>query len=162
MSICMKVTFKFCPDSTATNMRFRGKAKMINNINNINNIVCKFLTVLMTFAIIGAQVQAQDKKVVLKQANGLYYSLKDHGFNGFRCIVEPNWKKLIEDNSSADLGPLNLLESVFFSVTLDKDGTAKVEPGLRGGGDIDKRIIQTVGGLQQVVSGFYQTWTNLI
>ena len=137
-------------------MGFRGKAKMSNNV------VYRSLTVLMIFTIFGIQIQAQDKKVILKQANGLYYSFKDHGFSGLRCIVEPNWKKLLEDNSSADYGPLNLLELVSFSVSVDKNGISKVEPLLRGGGELDKRIVPTIGGLQQIISGFYQTWTNLI
>ena len=124
------------------------------------------VVVLMTFCILlNAQTHAQDtvdKKEILATANKAYYSLKDHGFKGFQCSVNPNWKKLVEDNYNREFPPLNLLSQIEFSASVDKDGTAKVDPFNRDGSEIDRRLNNTVGGIQQMISGFYQTWTSLV
>jgi hypothetical protein len=121
----------------------------------------------MMIALVSVQISAQgnqDKREFLNKAYKAYYNLKDQGFNGFKCTVDTDWKRLIEENFIGvgdQYAPLNLLSAIEFSSSLDKDGAAKIEPFSHDGGEIDRRLGSSIASVQQIITVFYQTWTSL-
>jgi hypothetical protein len=112
-----------------------------------------------------ANAAPADKKDVLKQAHDSYYSLKSQGLADFQCNMTPNWDALLADTRKTDpqaadraIGTLKQLQ---FTVSLGTTGSAKVTHTTvtPENADMAKGLDQIYGGMEQMVSGFFDTWS---
>jgi hypothetical protein len=97
------------------------------------------------------------KASILKKAAVAYYILQSHGLKSFQCDVQPNWAQIVTDPDQ--LAAVNQVE---FSAVIDDQGGVQVAPFLPSGATIDPSLGQIVGGLQQTISGFFQTWNSFV
>ncbi len=107
-----------------------------------------------------------EKKAVLEKARQTYYILENQGVKSFQCIVQPDWKKFMDfmaqKPTPAHDPHLALLGPVQYSVVVDDQGNAKVTPFLATGGTPDSSLDQIVGGAQQMIAGFFQSWDSMV
>jgi hypothetical protein len=117
-------------------------------------------------AFLSVTVFAADIKEVVKNAKASYYTLQGQGLRTFKCTVTPNWQKFLEDVEHKPLAPdnpkLKLLKPVRFSVSIDEQGQSKITPFTTTGEKIDPSLDQMISGFQDMLSGFYQTWTSMV
>jgi hypothetical protein len=97
------------------------------------------------------------KASILRKAAVAYYILQSHGLKSFQCDVQPNWAQVITDPDQ--LAAVNQVE---FSAVIDDQGGVQVTPFLPSGAAIDPSLGQVVGGIQQTITGFFQTWNSLV
>jgi len=118
-------------------------------------------------ALIPALAPAQDvpnKQAVLGQARDAYYNLRNQGLASFQCDVTPNWELLLQNErkqnpAGADTA-IQTLSQIHFTTSLAADNTVKVThnnlPGQSE--DMMKALSQIYGGMEQMASGFFDTW----
>ena len=106
-----------------------------------------------------------DKHVIIAQARQAYYSLSRFGLIEFQSNIQPNWEVVLKDelaaNPSAAQESLRLLNGLHFPIRLDPKGNVKVDhiadfppPNER----VAAGFKQIYGGMEQAVSGFFETW----
>src|ERR1700690_3906832 len=100
---------------------------------------------------------ANMKSSILRKAEAEYYILQGQGLKTFQCTIQPNWAMLVTDPAR-----LALASQVQFTAGIDAPGAATVPPFLPSGAAIDPSLNDLVGGLQQTVSGFFQTWNSMV
>ena len=113
----------------------------------------------------GAAKDAAQKQVI-KKGREAYYSLRARGLDEFQSTVQPDWEKVLKAQGVTDSeqieGGLKLLNSIHFTMVLDKNGHVTVthstdteppnEKARQGFEDI-------YSGMNQAVSGFFATWS---
>jgi hypothetical protein len=125
------------------------------------------LSFLFCCALRPAMAPAQDvpnKQAVLGQARDAYYNLRTQGLVSFQCDVTPNWELLLQDerkqNPAAAENAIKTLSQIRFTTSLGADSTVKVThndpPGQSE--DMMKAFSQIYGGMEQMASGFFDTW----
>ena len=97
------------------------------------------------------------KASILSKAAVSYYILQSRGLKSFQCDVQPNWAQIVTDTDQ--LAAVNQVE---FSAAIDDQGGVQVAAFLPGGATIDPSLSQIVGGLQQTITGFFQTWNTFV
>lgn len=106
-----------------------------------------------------------DKKEVVRQARGSYYSLKSHGLVDFQCNIIPNWDALLQDAKKTDPDAANraiaTLKQLQFTVAMGTTGSAKVTHTTVNpeNSKMAEGLNQVYGGMEQMVTGFFDTWT---
>lgn len=111
-------------------------------------------------------IDAVNKKQVIAKARNVYYNLRNLGLSEFQASIQPNWEltlqKAVESNPEAAQTGLKLLHGIHFSMTLDPQGRVKVEhstdappPNKKADADFQ----QIYSGIDEVVSGFFTTWS---
>lgn len=119
---------------------------------------------------LGATAQAPERAVspaaAFRESRALYYTPEDKGLQGFQCAVAFDWKSFIERATNSpveDSSPqLAYLRSIKLTVTDDLNGTGELhwqQPARAT--DDDTSISQIRGGMEQMWSGFFQTWNGL-
>src|SRR5579863_2938110 len=87
-----------------------------------------------------------DKKTVLQKALQSYYILQNQGLKSFQCVVQPDWKKLMDTETSKPANGedprLAMLSPVQYSVEVDKQGDPKITPIRPTGGTPDSSVDQ--------------------
>jgi hypothetical protein len=126
----------------------------------------KAVTALLLCACLSVAAFAADVSQVIKNARDSYYTLKSQGLKTFKCDAQPDWQKILE---KIDMHPvsatdprLKKLAGLHYAVAVDEQGQATVTPYMVNGGPIDPSMDQMVSGMQQMLSGFYQTWTAMV
>jgi hypothetical protein len=120
---------------------------------------------LCLFSLTAATAGAADKKVVVQQARNSYYSLKNQGLVEFQCSMTPDWKALLQDTRKTDPGAADratqILSQLQFTVSLGTAGSAKVTHTTvtPTNNDMAAGLNQIYGGMEQMVSGFFDTWS---
>jgi hypothetical protein len=104
-----------------------------------------------------AQASSAMKDLILRKAEGAYYILQVQGLKSFQCVIQPNWAQIVTDPTQ-----LALVSPVQFTAVIDDQGAATVTPFLPSGAAIDPSLNDLVGGLQQTVEGFFQTWNSMV
>lgn len=94
---------------------------------------------------------------ILRKAESAYYILQTQGLKSFQCDITPDWPALITDPAQ-----LALVGKIQYSAVIDDQGAAQVTPFLPSGAPIDASQNQMVSGMQQTISGFFQTWNSLM
>jgi len=112
--------------------------------------------------------QQADKREILKKARGSYYSLKNEGFDGFKCDLTPNWEVLLADLRKSDPkaadSAVRLLSGLRFSLGVRSDGTPAITHNTipADNDQMAKGLSQIYSGLDQMMGGFFQTWSAFL
>jgi hypothetical protein len=127
------------------------------------------LIVLLAVAAISAPVAfCADKGAVIKKANDTYYSLKSNGFTEFRCQVLPDWEAIYKDFKMDAIGRDQLIPAVkqtHFSVAVGPTGAVSVSHQsdlAPPGEELASRLRATIGGMDQQLTGFFETWSQFM
>ncbi|HXZ27419.1 MAG TPA: hypothetical protein VEG08_05395 [Terriglobales bacterium] len=120
---------------------------------------------LALWLVVPATAAEKDKRQVLQQARGSYYSLNAHGFSDFQCTTTPDWEALLQDLRKSDPARADrtvaLLKQIQFTVKFDTAGSTKVtHTSVPAENDeMAKGLNQIYGGAEQAISGFFDTWS---
>jgi hypothetical protein len=112
-----------------------------------------------------ATARAVDKKEIIQKAHDAYYSLKANGLVEFQCNMSPNWAALLQDTRKTDPAgadrAIQTLSQLVFTVSLGTSGSAKVTHTTvtPANAEMAKGLDQIYGGMEQMVSGFFDTWS---
>ena len=105
---------------------------------------------------------------IITEARQTYYNLPAQGMAGFQCRVMPNWETLLGDgrkeNPDGVDRAINLLKQLRFVVTLGEDGKVKLTHNELAGQNKETNdgLAQIYGGMEQMTSGFYDTWSLFV
>jgi hypothetical protein len=105
------------------------------------------------------------KSEILQKARDNSYTLQILGLNSFQVNIEPNWKQFAENmKSSMTISEQRMaaLSLVQCTVVFNSRGEATVTPYSTDGKEIDHIVDESVGGIRQMVEGFYQTWSAMV
>jgi hypothetical protein len=109
-----------------------------------------------------------DKSEVIKKANGTYYSLRGNGFMEFRCQVLPDWDAMYKDLKMDAVGRDQVIPAVketHFRIAVGPTGAALVShqsDTAPPSEETAKRIRETIGGIDQMLTGFFETWSEFM
>jgi hypothetical protein len=133
-------------------------------------VSCVLVTFAAGFAIAAAASQpalqsapaATDKNAILQKARQSYYVLQNEGLKSFQCVIQPNWKQLLEYLMQKPL-PANdpklaMLNALQYSAVIDEQGSVKLTPFRPAAANIDSSVDQVIAEGQQVVDGFFKSW----
>jgi len=119
---------------------------------------------LLVFACAISAAQA-DKKAVLRQAHDSYYSLKSRGLANFQCNFSPNWDAVLQEerktNPTGAAHRVSVLNHIQFTVVVGTSGSAKITHNnyVPENSSDAKGFDDIYDGMQQAMSGFFDTWT---
>ena len=108
-----------------------------------------------------------DGKETLDAARAAYYSLRREGLTSFSCLVTPNWDLLLASRWRTDPAAAAKAYKTFTSLTFG----VEVAPGQRPkvmhadvpGTDTESESLKRlIGGMEQTVSGFFETWAPFV
>ena len=124
---------------------------------------------LLLTAAVSATAQTQTAPTAattVSKARALYYTPVDTGLQGLHCEVNFDWRDFMQKANNATLPTgdprLAYLQSVKLSIDDDLRGQGSLNwtaPGPEPDGTEDS-IEKIRGGLQQLMSGFFQTWNG--
>jgi hypothetical protein len=110
-----------------------------------------------------------NKKVVLAQARKAYYSLRNVGLLEFQSTVSPTWEVALRDviktNPAGAQTALKTLSNLHFAMTLDPAGAVAVthQSDIAPANEqIKQGFDQIFSGMEQAVSGFFETWSPFV
>src|SRR5208282_370458 len=117
-----------------------------------------------------AQVRADEKdsREIVRRARQSYYSLKKQGLLEFRCNALPDWDSMYESLKTDTAGReqlLPMLQKARFRIVLSPDGGSTIshESDVAPPDEkIAQRLRDTIGGTEQMLTGFYQTWSQFV
>jgi hypothetical protein len=107
----------------------------------------------------------KDKKEVIQKARASYYSLKSNGLVEFQCSLTPDWDALLRDARKTDPEAVNRallkLKQLQFTVSMGTSGSARVTHTTVAptNDEMAKGLDQIYGGMEQMISGFFDTWS---
>jgi hypothetical protein len=108
-----------------------------------------------------AQAQNQiDKAAIIRQASRSYYGVRASGLVEFQARVTPTWEVAIKDIGSNPEG-LKLLNSLKFSLSFVVDKAVEVNQEMSvpaPNEQVAAGFKQIRAGMQQLLSGFFDTW----
>lgn len=105
-----------------------------------------------------------NKQSVLTQARQSYYNLHNEGMAAFVCSVTPNWEVLLQaerkQNPAGADAAIKTLSQLRFTVNVAPDNSVKLTHNDLTGQNPDmvKALQQIYGGMEQMTSGFFDTW----
>jgi|SRR5580658_395888 hypothetical protein len=109
-----------------------------------------------------------DKSEVIRKANETYYSLSGNGLTAFRCQVLPDWDATYKDLKMDAVGREQVLPAarrIHFSVAVGPTGAVSISHQsdvAPADEELAKRLRDTTSGLDQVLTGFFQTWSQFM
>ena len=121
------------------------------------------LSILASLAARGA-----DRKETIRQAHRSYYNLKSEGLTEFRCHVQLDWDSLYKGLKVNAVGRdqlLPILRKVHFQVLVGPDGGSTVshESELAPPNEeVAERVRRSIAGVEQILTGFLQTWSGFM
>ena len=130
-------------------------------------VFCLSALLLPVFASAG-QALAQTAAATVNKARALYYTPVDAGLQGFHCEVNFNWRDFMEKAAKEPVqegdARLAYLQSIKLSVDDDLRGQGRMNwegstPEPEGSAD---SVAKVRGGLQQLWSGFFQSWNGFV
>jgi hypothetical protein len=135
-------------------------------VNN-SRFRCLFSLCLLLIAVVPPAWSADAKKV-LEKANQTYYNLKAHGFAGFSCQASPDFDAAYKDMTMDEAGRAQVLpaaKKIRFDLLVGPTGAALVSHQFAEAPpseEIADRIRKTASGMDQILSGFFQTWSSIM
>ena len=110
-------------------------------------------------------VESRDN--IVRQAQPLYYSLRAHGLQEFRCRVTVDFDTMFGnlnlDATGRELLPM--LKKVDFSVAVGPTGAISVSHQMNGAPATEAladRMRQSLSGFDGILEGFFQTWSQFV
>jgi hypothetical protein len=117
---------------------------------------------------IAAPAALADSKDTLNAARAAYYSLRREGLTGFTCQVSTNWDAILAAQRRGDPAAADRLYQALTAIPI----TVDVGPGRRpkvthgelpDGTPEETQTIKTIiGGLEEALSGFFDTWSPFV
>jgi hypothetical protein len=120
---------------------------------------------LLLLAVAAQAADKSDKKQVIQRARASYYSLKANGLVEFQCNLAPDWSAVLQEQLKTDPTAANraiqILGQLRFTVTVGTSGQAKITHTTitPTNAEMAKGLDQIYGGMEQMVSGFFDTWS---
>lgn len=105
-----------------------------------------------------------NKQAVLSQARQSYYNLRREGLTAYQCSATPNWELLLQEerkqNPAAADAAIQVLNQLHFTVSLGADDSVKITHNDLAGQsqEMMAALQQIYGGMEQMTSGFFDTW----
>jgi hypothetical protein len=127
--------------------------------------VCVCVAVFSSLAFAQA---APDQRSLLSQARQSYYALHNEGLTAFQCSIKPDWNAVLADQHKKDPAAANqaiaTLNQLLFTVSVSGDGKVKVAHNDLSGQSpqMMAALAQIYGGMEQMTSGFFDTWTMFV
>jgi hypothetical protein len=129
--------------------------------------VRRLLALVLALLPLAAGEAWADGKETLDAARAAYYSLRREGLTGFSCLVTPNWDLMLVSRWRTDPAAAAKAYKSFSTLTFG----VEVAPGQRPkvlhadvpGSDAESETLKRlVGGMEQTVSGFFETWAPFV
>src|SRR5262245_54208361 len=104
-----------------------------------------------------------DKREIVKQARAAYYGLRPRGFDSFQATLTPDWNVVLSASGQKPTeAQLALLGGLHFEMIYDGAGKTRVThrsdtPAPNEA--VQKGYDQIFNGMDQVIEGFFQTYT---
>ena len=125
---------------------------------------------MATFLLAGVsgRAWAVDKKEVLQQASRSLYNLKAAGLRSVSCQASLDFDAAYRDLKMDDLGRKQVLpaaKSIRFQVAVGPTGAANVSHQFAEAPtnqEIADRLQKVAGGMERIISGFFQTWSSIM
>ena len=120
------------------------------------------------FSSLGLAQAPPDQRSLLSQARQSYYGLHNEGLTAFQCTIKPDWNALLAAQRKQDPGATDqavaTLSQILFTVSLSKDGKVTLTHNdLTGQSQqMMAALAQIYGGMEQMTSGFFDTWTMFV
>jgi hypothetical protein len=119
------------------------------------------------FLVISANASTvPERKEVIARAKQSYYSLRGLGLREFQSSIKPVWEVTLaqdlRDNPSAAQEGIKMLNGLHFALNLDAKGNVKVDHSADApppNEQAAKGFDQIYTGMNQAVSGFFDTWS---
>jgi hypothetical protein len=129
--------------------------------------VKRLLALVLALLPLAAAGALADSKETLDAARAAYYSLRREGLTGFTCLVTPNWDLLLASRWRADPAgaakAYKTLSSLTFGVEVAPGQHPKVLHADVPTGEAESEAMKKlVGGMEQTVSGFFETWAPFV
>lgn len=107
-----------------------------------------------------------DGKETLDAARAAYYSLRREGLTSFTCLVTPNWDLMLASRWRTDPAAAAKVYKTFSSLTFGVEVVPGRHPKVMHAdipGDSENEALKRlVGGMEQTVSGFFDTWAPFV
>ncbi len=130
--------------------------------------VVSLIILFVAFGSCVPNASCSDKKTIIQQANGVYYSLRTQGLVDFECNVTPDWETSVQ-SFTADVAArekiLTMLKKTKFHVAVGPTGAALISHEFGQVPQSDEAAIglrQIAEGLEQMISGFFKSWAPLM
>jgi len=131
-------------------------------------IILQLSCVFLFVGIFASSTGAADDQQLFNQARRSYYNLKREGVSEFRCHVTLDWEAFL-DAVKADAARkeelLPILKKTHFEVLVGPDGAAFVSHQFDlapPSEEVASRIQAMSGGFEQMITGFFQTWSQFM
>jgi hypothetical protein len=127
--------------------------------------------VLVCGAVFSSLALAQappDQRSLLSQARQSYYALHNEGLTAFQCSIKPDWNAVLADQRKKEPAATDqavaTLRQLLFTVSLSKNGKVTLTHNdLTGQSQqMMAALAQIYGGMEQMTSGFFDTWTMFV
>lgn len=126
------------------------------------------LAFCLTLPLLCSAQAVANKQAIVSQARQSYYNLRTEGLDGFQCSVTPNWELLLQQerqqNPQAADAAIKTLNQLRFNLNLASDSSVKLTHNDLAGqsAEMMNALKQIYGGMEQMTSGFFDTWKLFI
>ena len=129
----------------------------------------KFCLALFFICVIPVNaLQQRADQEIIRQARQSYYDLKTQGLVELRCVVQPDWDSLYKSVNPDKVGIeqlLPILKGTHFTVLLGPAGASTISHDsdtAPPSENVAERIRQSVDGMEQILTGFFHTWSGFM
>lgn len=131
-------------------------------------LIAVFLLSAVSMGVSAQTLPAAKAREILTQARRSYYSLKEDGFSGMRCEVDPDWEAAfasvkVDSLKSMEIFPF--LKTIHFELLVGPDGSSLLSRDFDSpppSENIATRIRSVTNGFDEVVTGFFHTWSQFM
>jgi hypothetical protein len=129
----------------------------------MTKLICAFAT-LLTVAALTMPVSADVSgcQEMISQARSAYYNLGQHGFTGFKAMIEPNWEVTLGPASTQE--SVKLFSSLHFSMSSDANGAVTVTHDIAAADKarVEAYVTEIHNNVQRLVVGFFGVWNRFM
>lgn len=131
------------------------------------SLVKRVFALVLALLPLAASEALADNKETLDAARAAYYSLRREGLTSFTCLVTPNWDLMLASRWRADPAAAARAYKMFSSLTFGVEVAPGQHPKVMHadvptGEPESDALKRLVGGMEQTVSGFFETWTPFV
>ncbi|MDD5544198.1 MAG: hypothetical protein PHX83_13585 [Acidobacteriia bacterium] len=132
---------------------------------------CRFCILLILGGLLASSVapaqSAGDKKATLNRAIQAQYGLRHEGLVEFQCVILPNWRSLLAQSVKDPKvmeSTVKTLTPLRFSLFMGADDKVKITHNevTTENDQVAKGLAQIYGGMEQMISGFFDTWSLFV
>ena len=127
----------------------------------------QLLALVLALLSLAAGKALADNKETLDAARAAYYSLRRERLTSFSCLATPNWDLLLASRWRADPAAAARAYKTFSSLTFGVEVAPGQHPKVMhadvpSGEPESEALKRLVAGMEQTVSGFFETWTPFV